>query len=236
MVSYQECIQCKSLQTEDPYWLGEAYGSNLSNLDTFAAQRNLTNLAASFVIARLFRLKNVLDYGGGDGLLCRLLRDYGINCFVQDKYARPVYAQGFNEPNFVHPDLLLSFEVLEHLANPRDEVQAIFDCGAKVVMVSTDRYCGQNDTWEYLAPSAGTHIFFYSASAINLIGMRYQYTPIDLGPYILFLKPELATKFKLRLIRFALEPHVLRIIRLLVLSAPARGVRADFRRIVETSD
>ena len=43
-VRYGLCGQCRSLQTETPYWLAEAYSRNLSSLDTGAAQRNLRNM------------------------------------------------------------------------------------------------------------------------------------------------------------------------------------------------
>jgi len=100
-VEYFECLCCGSLQTELPYWLDEAYGNNnQSHLDTGAAQRNILNLAVCLTIAKLYNLKNVIDVGGGDGLLCRLLRDYEINCYVKDKYSVPKYGKGFTEQDF----------------------------------------------------------------------------------------------------------------------------------------
>ncbi len=74
-VAYLQCGQCQSLQTEPPYWLDEAYREhNLSNLDTGAAQRNLQNLAACWSIAKVLGVRNVLDVGGGDGLLPAVAR------------------------------------------------------------------------------------------------------------------------------------------------------------------
>ena len=122
---YYKCENCCSLQIETPYWLEEAYKHNLSNLDTGAAQRNLNTLAACYVACKLFGLKNAVDCGGGDGLLCRLLRDYEINCFVKDKYAQPTYAQGFTQPNFTSPDLILGFELWEHFSNPATEIDVL---------------------------------------------------------------------------------------------------------------
>src|SRR6185369_14930115 len=69
LVSYRRCEVCDSLQTEEPYWIKEAYRDNLAALDSGAAHRNLNNLAASLLVAALFRCRNILDYGGGDGLL-----------------------------------------------------------------------------------------------------------------------------------------------------------------------
>src|SRR5271165_5555522 len=172
-VAYYECTDCNSLQTEDPYWLSEAYERSLSNLDTGAAQRVLRNLAASYAVAKLFGVKNAIDIGGGDGLLCRFLRDYGINCFVKDKYAAPTYAQGFTEPDFSVPDLVLAFEVFEHFQNPKADLTALLGMGSSLFLVSTCLYTNQKGDWWYLAPEGGQHVFFYSKKALHLIARRY---------------------------------------------------------------
>jgi len=189
-VEYRRCIRCGSLQTEKPYWLDEAYAHNLSHLDTGAAQRNFSNLAACYALAKLFGLKNAVDVGGGDGLLCRLLRDYGINCFVKDKYAAPNYAQGFTEPDFAVPDLVIASELLEHLANPAAELGAIFDAGPTALLVTTAIYSGQGPDWWYLAPESGQHVFFYSKTGVELIARNYGYRLLMSGGYLLFIRQE----------------------------------------------
>jgi hypothetical protein len=136
-VGYYRCATCSSLQTEDAYWLDEAYRNSLSCLDTGRAQRNLNDLAACFFVSKLYKLKNIIDFGGGDGLLCRFLRDYGLNCFVKDKYAAPTYAQGFTEPNFQKPDLVIAFEVLEHFSNPEKDLDDLFSSNPQVLFAST---------------------------------------------------------------------------------------------------
>ncbi|MBK8108789.1 MAG: hypothetical protein IPK42_25465 [Betaproteobacteria bacterium] len=125
-VRYGLCGQCRSLQSESPYWLAEAYSRNLSSLDTGAAQRNLRNLAASYAVARIYAAHNLLDLGGGDGLLCRLLRDTGLNCHVRDRYAQPTYAQGFDRPDFEVPDMVTAFEIFEHLPEPAVDLAEFF--------------------------------------------------------------------------------------------------------------
>ena len=119
-VVYWECASCASLQTDEPFWLNEAYSINLSKFDTGAAQRNINNFIRVFLISNVLNLKNIIDIGGGDGLLCRLLRDAGLNCFSTDKYAIPTYAQEFNSPTFASPDLTLAFEAVSytHLTLP----------------------------------------------------------------------------------------------------------------------
>ena len=55
-----------------------------------------------------------------------MLRDHEINCYVKDKYAAPSYAQGFTEQDFDTPDLLIGFELLEHFANPKSDLEDLF--------------------------------------------------------------------------------------------------------------
>ena len=225
-VAFFECSKCHSLQTEAPYWLDEAYGNkNLSNLDTGAARRNIHNLAACFAISKLFDFHNVIDIGGGDGLLCRMLRDYGINCFVKDKYASPIYAQGFTEPTFTKPDLVIGFEVMEHFANPESDLDDLFGYQPKALLMSTAIYTNQSSDWWYLLPESGQHVFFYSRQALELIAKKYQYSLIVSGGFILFIRQPSALKAFLA--KVLLKEKICRLIRSLVVVLPAPGILND---------
>jgi len=224
--TYFECEQCHSLQTEPPYWLDEAYGNkNLSNLDTGAVQRNIHNLAASYAISKLFKVKNVLDIGGGDGLLCRMLRDYDINCYVKDKYATPTYAQGFTDQDFDVPDLIVAFEILEHFPNPKSDLEEIFKYNANVLLLSTSVYGSEKEDWWYLAPESGQHVFFYSIYALKKIAEKYSYSLIFSGGFILLLRN--ASKLKKTIAKVLLKFRVCRLLRAIVILLPARGVWKD---------
>ena len=226
-IDYFECQVCSSLQTEWPYWINEAYDHNLSNLDTGAAQRNLQNLSASFIVAKLFQLTNAIDFGGGDGLLCRLLRDYGINCFIKDKYATPTYAQGFVSPDFHKPDLVTAFEVIEHFTNPSTDLNNIFQLNPECLLVSTSIYSKHQSDWWYLSTESGQHVFFYSIESINLIAKKYEYESLISGGYILFVKTRLMSPFNKFLAHFLLKRASVRLFRAFILIFPPRGVWSD---------
>ena len=226
-VAYYECKDCNSLQTEDPYWLKEAYDSSLSNLDTGAAQRVLRNLAACYTVARIFGVKNAIDIGGGDGLLCRFLRDYGINCFVRDKYADPTYAQGFTAPDFSVPDLVLAFEVFEHFQDPKSDLDALFGINSSLILVSTCVYTNEKGDWWYLAPEGGQHVFFYSKKALHLIAHRYGCELIICGSIILFARNGVLSIPKSVLAKLLLNRYASRIVRSLVVLLPTPGVWRD---------
>ena len=233
-VEFFECTNCGCLQTEQPYWLDEAYADkNLSNLDTGAARRNIHNLAACYGISKLIQAHNVIDIGGGDGLLCRMLRDYDINCYVKDKYATPIYAQGFTEPNFTHPDLVIGFEVLEHFANPQVDLESLFGYQARAILLSTSLYSNQNSDWWYLLPESGQHIFFYSRKSLEWIAQKYCYSLVVSGEFILFLKH--ASALQKFAAKFLLSKNVCRIMRALVVLLPAPGILKDQTQQVEKS-
>lgn len=234
-VDYFFCAGCHSLQTEKPYWLGEAYGeNNLSSLDTGAAQRNFYNLAASYGISKLFGVKNAIDIGGGDGLLCRLLRDYEVNCYVTDKYASPVYAQGFTDPDFDKPEIVLGFEVLEHFADPVVDLVDVFKHQSKVILLSTELFWGQQKDWWYLVPDSGQHVFFYSAKSLELLAERYGYTVLARGGFVLFIRPDVSA-IKRWIAGLLLSSRVCRLIKVLMAILPARGVAVDHSFQIEQS-
>ena len=71
-ISYFECTHCQSLQTEEPYWLDEAYGEEAEKYDTGKASRTLENfftLPSLFNLLKIDIIKPSLDWGGGGGLL-----------------------------------------------------------------------------------------------------------------------------------------------------------------------
>lgn len=224
-VRYFECEECGSMQTEEPYWLDEAYAINLSRLDTGAAQRNLTTLAATLVIAKMLGVENVVDKGGGDGLLCRMLRDYGLNCFVHDKFATPTYAQGYTDPDFATPDMVIACEVVEHFANPSQDLAAVFETGSPIVMLTTGLYEGQSSDWWYLASETGQHVFFYSPKAMRMIGDRYAYAYVRLGRFLMFTRN--ASAVKLRILSLILRGIALPFLRAGIQLLPTPGVARD---------
>ena len=185
-ISYYKCTGCHSLQTEPPYWLSEAYSEAVIAIDPGAAQRVLDNFVLTRVVARIFDCARLLDYGGGAGLLCRLLRDAGWDAYSYDRYAPAGYAAGFTAAPSGQFDLITAFEVVEHLPTPATDLGEIFGGAAKVVLISTCLYDGQSHDWWYLCPEEGKHVFIYSQKAIDLIAARFGYRAYTCRGFIIF--------------------------------------------------
>lgn len=230
-VGYFECADCGSLQTEEPTWLDEAYGAgNLSRLDTGAAQRNLDNLGAVLLLARVLGLHRVIDHGGSDGLLTRMLRDRGVDAHVFDRHAEPRYAAGFDlsEPAAAAPaDLVLAFEVVEHFAHPAQDLHALFAPQPRALLVSTDVWERQGPQWWYLAPDTGQHVFFYSRRALGQVAEREGYRLVRVGGYWLFLRPGAFPRWRATLARRLMTRGLRRLRTAWAVTRPTPGVTRD---------
>jgi hypothetical protein len=177
---FWRCARCGSLQTDTPHWLEESYASVHSATDTGMVARNLQ--MAQFV-SLLLRMAGVgrdtlcLDWGGGNGLFCRLMRDQGYNFFNDDRYAEPFYCTGFTADRIgiARCDIITSFEVFEHLPNPKAELAEILRFEPKLWIFSTQLYENQGPEWAYLAPALGRHVFFYSEKALSVFAAKHGY-------------------------------------------------------------
>jgi len=96
-VEYFHCDNCGFLQTEEPYWLEEAYNESINVSDTGYMQRNIILSKKLTILLSLLFDKNTkfLDYAGGYGVFVRLMRDIGFDFYWQDKFSKNLLARGF---------------------------------------------------------------------------------------------------------------------------------------------
>lgn len=175
-VAYYQCQECLFVQTEEPYWLQEAYTSAITALDIGLVQRNLelSNIVAC-IIHSCFHLKHkFIDFAGGYGLMVRLLRDKGLNFYRQDKYCENLFAGNFDVKDLTGNEkfeLLTAFEVFEHLQNPLQEIDEMLSY-ADSILFSTRLQPHADirpDNWWYISPEIGQHIAFYHTKTLSRI-------------------------------------------------------------------
>ena len=181
-VKYFKCNICKFIQTEEPFWLEEAYSNGaIGAMDVGIVQRNLILAKrTAFILEQIFkseaRNKKFIDFGGGVGLFVRLMRDKGYNFYRQDKYAKNIFARMFDiedltDKNF---DCLTAFEVFEHLPNPLQELKTMLSF-SDTILFSTNLQPNDQDlsNWWYLVPQGGQHIAFYHYKTFEYISKKF---------------------------------------------------------------
>jgi hypothetical protein len=154
--------------------------------------------------------------------MTRFLRDLGFDARNYDMYEINTYAGGFDDEPEISYDIATSFEVLEHMANPKDELALIFARNPKIMLMSTCFFEDQDKEWEYLAPYSGRHIFFYSTQGLRHIAAKYGYSAIFSNNLILIYRVSIS-KWRRKLIRFTLSNLGQRLTALLLVLFPPRG-------------
>lgn len=200
-VHYFQCVNCGFVQTEKPYWLEEAYSNAITRLDIGLVSRN--NYLASIIpdVLDLFypSAQSILDYGGGYGLLTRMMRDKGYNFYRQDIYCQNLFAANFDiaDAGVKHFDVLTTFEVFEHLDNPLEEMEKMFSLSDEIIFTTELLKENQvfNDWW-YVAPETGQHIAFYTQKSLAEIAKHFKKSLYTNGHNLHVLGTKLVDKNK----------------------------------------
>ena len=180
-VKYYQCPNCKFIQTEEAYWLNEAYDNAITNLDIGLVYRNEYLVPIVSTIINLFYKDKgaYLDYGGGYGLFVRMMRDRGFDFYRQDIYCENLFAKHFDLtdlPSNTRFGLITAFEVFEHLVDPVKEIEKMLRHGNDVLFTTELQPENKNelDSWWYFTPETGQHISMYSKRSLEILAQKFQ--------------------------------------------------------------
>lgn len=202
---YRRCGSCGYVFVVDPHWLELAYSSAIAALDTGIVTRNrwLADATCALLGLSLRDVRTTLDFGGGSGLLTRLMRDRGHDFRWHDAYSPNLLARGFEGDVQGHYDMLTAFELVEHLPDPMatfEQLRAL----APVMVISTELVPRDKqvlDDWWYYAPESGQHIGFFTHAALELVSKRLGLYLSSNGRNLHVLAPRPVSPMLLRLLR-----------------------------------
>ena len=177
-IQYYRCLECEFTQTEQSYWLNEAYSDAISASDTGVMARNIYFSKITKALLFLLRKRSgkFLDFGGGYGIFTRLMRDQGFDFYWYDKYAKNLLAREFEgsvDDNSQY-DAITSFENFEHFENPIAEIEKILALSDTVIF-STELMPENNPTpenWWYYCLEHGQHISLFSLKTLEYIANK----------------------------------------------------------------
>lgn len=182
-VYYRRCMRCGFVfTTAFDAWDFRAFSENIYNSDYIVVDPDFTELRPSGnakLVAEAFQGAKaaiaILDYGGGAGLLAAMLRDAGFQASTYDPFSE------FNQMPSGKFDLVTSFEVLEHVPDPKSTVATMVSLLKKPgailfsTLVQPPEFESVGLNWWYAAPRNG-HISLYSTQALARLfethGMR----------------------------------------------------------------
>lgn len=179
---YDQCGACGFLQVRAPHWLDEAYSDAIGAMDTGLVMRNLhiADMLSALLLWLGFQpgdaARPFLDFGGGLGLLVRLMRDRGFAFYWSDAYARNELARGFDHAPEIGPcAAVTAFEVLEHTPDPAAFLREALAAGqSDTLILSTELYSGvlPPPDWWYFAREGGQHIGFFRRETLEALARR----------------------------------------------------------------
>ncbi len=180
-VKYFQCESCHFGQTEEPFWLEEAYNSPINHSDTGLVLRNqrLSKIVSSILFFFFPKSLKGLDFAGGFGMFTRMMRDIGFDFYWTDPYVKNELSRGFEMKPGVNYDVITSFESFEHFDKPWEEFEKIKALGKNLIL-STEPIshpAPASKDWWYYAPEHGQHVAFWTPKAFEVLakkaGMHY---------------------------------------------------------------
>jgi len=205
-INYFHCPHCGFLQTEEPYWLEEAYKESINVSDTGYIQRNLQLSQKLTILLTIFFAKNAtyLDYAGGYGVFVRLMRDIGFDFYWDDKFTQNLFSKGFEYHNESSMEAVTTFESFEHFVNPIEEIEKLLNI-SKNIIFSTQLLpdpIPKPEQWWYYGLDHGQHISFYSEKTLHFIALKYNLYYYNLGGLHLLTERKIS-KLKLKILKFS---------------------------------
>jgi len=176
-VGYYTCTACGFMQTDQPFWLEEAYQNpiNLSDTGIIVRNQRLSRITTSIIFLFFDRKEKFIDYAGGYGLFTRMMRDIGLDFYWSDPYTKNILAKNFEIDEGKKYHIATSFESFEHFDNPIKELGKILLMADNIIL-STELLPNpipKVTDWWYYGVEHGQHIAIYTKKAFVKLAAQY---------------------------------------------------------------
>jgi hypothetical protein len=178
------CPSCGLYEFPEPSWLDDAYADPVADIDVGLVQRCqvVAHVVETVVRAKHLQDRPLLDFGGGYGLLTRLVRNSGLRMVHHDPMAPNLFAQGLQGLPSDDYGLCTLIEVFEHLTDPREVLGRLRHIDH--LLISTELVppgCTDLESWPYVVPELGQHITFYTRRSLEVLARDHGYRLVSNG-------------------------------------------------------
>lgn len=182
-IKYYQCEDTGFIQTEEPFWIEEAYTKAITKLDIGLVHRNqIISERISKILLKQFNPKaKFLDFAGGYGMLTRMMRDRGFDFYHTDKYCTNLFAEYFDlidVPGGTGFEAVTAFEVIEHMIDPVRDLTEILKFSDNLLFsteLQPQTTLQSINDWWYFIPETGQHISLFTERALEYIAQTLGY-------------------------------------------------------------
>lgn len=173
-ISYHICNNCNFVQTEDPFWLKEAYENPINTTDTGLVERNIyhSKIVSTIIYVLFNQNSKFIDYAGGYGLFTRLMRDIGFEYYWDDPYTTNLLAKGYDyDKKTKNFELLTCLEAFEHIYDPIQEVNNMTELSSNIFFSTylLPKNKPKPNDWWYYGLNHGQHVSIYSFKSLQFL-------------------------------------------------------------------
>ena len=197
--AYSRCNDCYAVLAENPTWLDEAYSEAIAAQDIGLISRNLLlSKQVDSVLKTCFpNVDQFLDFGAGNGMFVRMMRDRGFDFRYSDPHAMNQFANGFEQDARDEPaQVVTAMEVLEHLLHPVEELRPIAE-PASALLVSTLLVPDEPpplDQWWYYSLQSGQHITIFNRRSLDALAAQLGFKRTSVGSLHLLARRRLSRR------------------------------------------
>jgi hypothetical protein len=173
------CSNCEFAFYPEQNWISNSFSDELNYLDVGAVDRTLIAGDYLGVLLKSFKLQKgrFLDYGGGYGLLARIMRDRGFDFENFDPFTKQIFpTSGKASSNLLEQefDAITLIEVALHFEDPLEEFRRLLQFTDVLVFtaVLTDEKLDHD--WWYLSPETGQHIALFSQKTLATLAEKLE--------------------------------------------------------------
>jgi len=210
-ISYFRCKKCFFIQTEEPYWLDEAYAESINLTDTGYMSRNLLfrNRIKYFLKVKFQRDDIFQDFGAGYGVFTRLMRDLNFDFRWSDEFTDNLFARGFeSKPDIQNFAAITLFEVAEHLVDPFEQFEKLSRTTNNIIFSTELSPVSEKEIskWWYLGLEHGQHVSIWSEAAIKSMAHQLEMHCYSVGS-LHFLNKKKLNPYEKAIINFSSLLH-----------------------------